>query len=168
MKRMLTVFAVICLIPALFGCGLIGNDAEDKALFYYSRLEYAYGSAESIIVAEQRDITGHAHDLKYLLSLYLMGPLDEELTSLFPGTTRIASTVLDENILTIELIAADKDMTESQFSLACACMSMTCLELTNAETVTIVSGERSITLSADDLLLFDDPIPTETLSEETQ
>jgi hypothetical protein len=45
-------------------------------------------------------------------------------------------------------------------------MTMTCMELTDCTSVTVVCGDRSVTLSESDLLLFDNPIPTETQGEE--
>jgi len=46
-------------------------------------------------------------------------------------------------------------MTDAQFILACSCLTMTCLELTDAEHVTINSGDRSVTMSKSTLLLHD-------------
>lgn len=166
MKRVMTTTAAFMLLLALAGCSLIKGNPEDRASFYFSRAEFTYGTAESVIVAEQRDIAGHAGELHYLLSLYLMGPLDEELISPFPGSTKLVSAVLIDSTLTVEITPIEKDMTDTEFTLACACLSMTCLELTDAAEVTIISGERTVTMGADDLLLFDDPIPTETISEE--
>jgi hypothetical protein len=42
------------------------------------------------------------------------------------------------------------------------------MDLTSCKQVTVVSGDRSLTLTTEDLLLFDDPISTETQSEETK
>ena len=63
---------------------------------------------------------------------------------------------------TIEIWYTSGLLSDAEFSLACACLSMTCMELVNAEKVTIVSGSRSLTLSRDNLLLNDTITPEET------
>ena len=76
----------------------------------------------------------------------------------------ISEAYTDEGTeLTIEISNTSALLTDSEFSLACACLSMTCMELTNAENVTITSGSRSLTLSRDNLLLNDTVSPEETV-----
>ena len=64
--------------------------------------------------------------------------------------------------LTIEISNTSALLSDAEFSLACACLSMTCMGLANVENVTIVSGSRSLTLSRDNLLLNDTITPEET------
>ena len=40
--------------------------------------------------------------------------------------------------------------------MACACLALTCLSFSNAEEVTIACGERTMTITPDNLLLTDD------------
>ena len=53
-------------------------------------------------------------------------------------------------------------MTDAQFTLACSCLTLTCLELVDAESVTVVSGDRSITMNADSLTQKDHITGTQT------
>ena len=168
MKRFLITAAMFSLIFALFGCANDNNAGQDQVQFYYRRGEYTYGTDETVVSPEQRDITGHAEDLDYLLALYLMGPMDEELVSPFPASVRLLSVYQAADQLTVELTDAGKALTDAQFTLACGCLTKTCIELTDAVSVTILSGERSITMGAEDLLLFDDVIPAESTTEETK
>ena len=46
-------------------------------------------------------------------------------------------------------------MTDAAFSLACACLTKTCMELTQASSVTVISGTRMVTMGPDNLILTD-------------
>lgn len=159
----------ICLLLAvgflLSGC-FAGRKTDTQAVFYYCRSEYSYGEQNGVVDSEARDITGHEGDLQYLLSMYLVGPLSEELECPFPSRTKILSVRYGENSVILEITDCAKLLSDSQFSLACACLSMTCLGLTDAEQVIINSGSQSMTLNADSFLLYDNIAPTETFSTE--
>ena len=167
MKQIRIAAAFLLILSVLAGCSLQKHSGNNVA-FHYSRAEFAYGAEDAVMVSEQRDIAGHEGDLKYILSLYLMGPLDEELTAIFPITTRLVGIKQEDTSLSVHLTPIAKSLSEGEFSLACSCLAMTCIELTDCTCVTVVCGERSVTLSASDLLLSDNPIPTETQPEETQ
>lgn len=152
MKRILCFLLCLALMLPLWGCS---KGIQDEAVFYYRRTEFQYGAETGVIVPEQRDITGHVGDLPFLISLYLMGPLEEGLKSPFPPNTRLLSVNPVVGAVRIELSRIDSSFTDSQFSLACACLTLTCLELANVSAVTITSGERSITMERDDLVLYD-------------
>lgn len=168
MKRIFCLVVTALLLFSLTSCS-IDNSGRDQALFYFCRVNYSYREKDSVITAEQRDITGHAGDLTYLLSLYLVGPLDEELASPFPSRTQLLSAEAMEDTLNLELSDTAKSLTDAQFSLACACLTMTCMELTEVSQVTIISGDRIITLGSEELLLYDEiPSAQTTPTEETQ
>ncbi len=57
-------------------------------------------------------------------------------------------------------------MTDTEFTLACACLTMTTLSITGGDEVTITSGSRSVTMSRDSLTLIDDS--TASTTEETK
>ena len=159
MKRMLCLILVLCLF--LPGCALFGERIREPVTFYYLRAEYRYGAADGVIAPEVREASDHVGDLSYLMALYLMGPSDEELVSPIPRGTRIYSAVQENNTVTLTLSDASQTLTDSEFSLACACLTMTCLDITGAEQVTITSGSRSTTMSRDNLMLTDISATTE-------
>ena len=159
MKRLLCFLFALML---LFLCGCTGSAGEDPAVFYYCRTEYSFGSDSAVIAAEERDITGHEGDLQYLLSLYLVGPLDEELESPFPSRTKVLSVLQENDTILLEITDCSNLLSDVHFSLGCACLAMTTLDLTHAAQVTIISGEETVTLNPDSLLLYDNAIPTET------
>jgi len=155
MKR----FACLVLCILLLTCGCT---SKETAMFYYQRADFQYDALNGVIVSEKRDITGHQAHMSFLLSLYLMGPQKAEYTSPFPSGTNLLSVEKANDTLVITLTDVKNALTESEFALACACMTMTCLELTSIETVTIVSGERSMSLTQDMITLYDSGTPVET------
>lgn len=166
MKRL----TALCLLLALLlsGCALLGERIKEPVTFYYVRAEYAYSATDGILGSEEREASGHRHDLSYLLALYLIGPSDEELMSPLPKGTRIFSVEQTKNAVLLHLSDTSKTLSDSDFTIACACLTMTCLELTDKAEVTITSGERTVTMSRDNLTLFDTSTETQIVEEETQ
>ena len=163
MKRFLCL--IFSLLLLLSGCAL--SKLREPVAFYYPRAQYHYGSADGVIVRELREGSGHMEDFSYLLSLYLMGPENEELTAPLPQDVQLLETATKRNGIYLTLSDTSQLLTESEFSLACACLALTAIEITGQEAVTIESGDRSITMTAADLTLYDDSAAI-AATEETQ
>ena len=163
MKRYLCL--LLCLL-FLGGCSFKKKEAKLTA-FYYCRTDYVYGDSYGFVAPELREISTNTADLKNILSLYMVGPLNEELSSPFQGF-KLLSVTQEEDQLVVELVSYDKTVTDARFSLVCACMTTTCLELTEAEQVTVLCGDRSVTMNRSNLLLLDTITSTQTTMEETQ
>lgn len=163
MKR----FACVTILLSLFlsGCQVLGDHMKEPVAFYYVRSDYQQDLTE-VIVSEEREASGHLNDLSYLMALYLMGPVDETLLSPIPRGTRIIPVENSPAGVTLKLSESAKTMTDAEFSLACACLALTCMEITDTDEVTITCADRSITMSADTLALYD--VTTAAASEETQ
>lgn len=161
MKR---ITAVLLLLSLLFsGCA---EHMKEPVTFYYVRSNYQEDMTE-IITSEKREASGHRDDLSYLMALYFMGPTEEGLRSPVPRGTTLYKTELVENTVILNISDTEKTMTDSEFTLACACLTLTCLELTDAQSVTINSGDRSVTMGADALIL-QDTADTAIMEESTQ
>lgn len=158
MKRLICALMIICLFLSMAGCSISGSRFKEPVRFYYPRHKsgYLYGEADSVIVAEEREAAGHTGHLEYLLTMYLSGSLDEMLASPFPAGTKLLSVAWDESTLLIELSEPSHAMTEHEFSLGCTCLTLTCLELTDATEVTVTSADRSVTMGREDVTLYDD------------
>ena len=152
------IAAGLCLL-LLCGCGRKGKPLFDPVYFYYPRTEYDYGSADSAITWEAMDSTGHMDDFEFLLSEYFAGPIDEGLVNPFPVGTTLLSARLEGDDFLLEVSAEALELPEHQFTLGCSCLSMTCFELTQAETVTVSCGEKSLTIRRNGMLLADDYKP---------
>lgn len=164
MRRLLCLMIVIGL--TLSGCGIFADDGREPVTFYYLRAEYQYGAADSVIGTETRDVGSRRESLSYLLSLYLMGPADEELQSPFPNGVQILSAEQTDSGVSLQLSETSEILTDAEFSLACACLTLTCANLTDSDQVTVNSGSRSVTMSPSTLTLSDSVTPSAT--EETQ
>ena len=152
MKKMLcTALVIILLVSLLPGCA---PKMKEPVTFYYQITNYQENMV-SPIAGEEREVTGYRDNLKYLLTFYLMGPISQELSSPLPQGTQLCSIGQDGGVLIIELSDTASTLNDSGFSLACACLSMTCMGLANAEQVTIISGSRSLSFDSDNLLLND-------------
>lgn len=160
MKRFTALAILLSLL--LTGCA---ERLKEPVTFYYVRNGYEEDMAD-ILRSEQREAAGHREDLSYLMALYLMGPADEDLRSPLPRGTNIFTSEYRDSMVTLRISDTTKTMTDAQFTLACSCLTLTCLELVEAESVTVVSGDRSITMNADSLTLKDHITGTQT--EETQ
>ena len=154
MRRLTALFLLAALI-------LCGCSAKVKAPFYYCRSDFQTEPVESIIGSESRDITGHEYQLDFLISLYLLGPSNTDLVSPFPSNVQLQKTQVSGNSLTVFLTNMD-NVSDSRFTVASACMALTCFNISHYETLTIVSGNRSLTLDPTMLTLYDSGAITET------
>ena len=161
MKRWLFGALAVCLL--LSGCRL--DSAYETASFYYLDAGYADRMSDPIR-KEQKEITGHAGDLSYLMHLYLMGPSGEGLKSPLPEACTLISIENREGVIQVKLSDTRSSLTESEFSLACACLTLTILDFTQAQAVTITSGTRKVSMDTQTLTLYDSGTPAAT--EETQ
>lgn len=154
MKRLISLLLCFALVFVLCACG--AHDGSGTS-FYYCRSpeQYQYFDENGVIQAEQRDLTGHRNDLKYMMGLYLAGPMEENLIAPFNKSTRLLSIQKEENTVLVELSDHTSTLSDAEFALSCACLTLTCMEFTPCEAVTIVSGSRSITMDRDTILLYD-------------
>lgn len=153
MKRFITILLAVFILFPLLGCS---NGISEYANFYYCSVDYPFGENSSVIKSESRNISGHEGELSYLISLYLTGPSDKNLSSLFPKNTKLITAQINEDKQAeIELSYLGNHFSDSEFVLACACLSLSVMDFSDAEQVSITSGEKNITMSKDDLLLFD-------------
>lgn len=157
MKRLIILLLLTCLL--LSGCGRKGKLLLEPVYLYYPKLEYGYGAADSVIDYESMDGTGHMGDYPALLSEYFYDPVDEALVNPFPSGTKLLSAVVRGTDFRIRLTQEAAALMDANFTLAAACLSMTCFELTDCESVTVISGTKQVTILRDSWLLLDDFIP---------
>lgn len=159
-KRIICLMLIISLL--LSGCGFFSARDKDSVMFYYLCDRYQEDLC-CVIVSEEREASGHMGDLPYLLALYAMGPVSDECVTPLPYGTRIHSQMTDGHVF-LELSGIPRDLSDIEFSLACACLTMTCLDITNAEDVTIRHGDQETVMNRSRLTLYDtagETIPTE-------
>ena len=152
MKRIFCLVVLVCFVFS--GCHFSGERLKEPVTFYYIRSDYQE-DLTGVIVSEQREASGHRDDLSYLMALYLVGPVDESNRSPIPRGIRIYVAQNYPAGVILNLSETAKNMTDSEFSLAAACLSLTCLELTGTKQVTITCENRSVTMTPETILLFD-------------
>jgi len=152
MKRI--ICSILMLNLFLSGCSVLGERIKDPVVFYYVREEYQQ-DMDSVIGSEIREASGHRNDLSYLLALYTMGPSKETLRSPLPKGTTITTLGNDQDEMLLELSDASQKLTDAEYTLAAACLARTCWELTDTETITVVCGDRTVSITKANLLLLD-------------
>lgn len=150
MKRVIFLVIVSCLL--LSGCSVLGERIKEPVVFYYISADYQE-DMEQVIVSEVREAAGHRDDLSYLLALYSMGPITEDLKTPLPRNTKITLLAYTDDHIELDLSDGNPAMTDADFTLASACIAMTCTELTEVRQITVQCGDRMITIQQDSLLL---------------
>lgn len=164
MTRFFSFLLVLVLCLTMAGCGSGQERVIAPVAFYYPYAEMPFGSDEGIIVPEIRESSGHRDNLPYLLALYQMGPSSDELHSPLPSGVRIQA--VERNGQRINLTLGDQNgvMTDTRFTIASACLAMTCLELTEAKTIVVTCGSRVSSMNRDNLV-FQDTVKTPATEE---
>lgn len=151
----------LCLLLALLllaGCGADQESGENAVKFYYLQAQIGYSSEDSVITWEHRSDNGTLYET---LTLYLQGPLSDELTSPFPAGTSLVEIDEEDQVLNLKLNARLATLTGMELTLACTCLAKTCFAMTDAREVrisandTLLDGVKYITITTDSLLLTD-------------
>ena len=140
MKKLLVLFLVLALVLPFCGCS---EPQDNTCSFYYLRTQdtIAYGREDALIAPVSRELTGQNAELNYLLQLYLDGPVEEEYKSPIPRNTYLLSSLWYEDTLVLVLSREFSALDNMQLTLAGACLTATCHDLTGAEKVQVRSGE---------------------------
>jgi len=141
MKRICCLLICGLILISLSGCPAPGADDAVSVSFYYLRTpaDYVYGSEDGVITGENREISGHEGDLRYLLTLYLQGPLDENLQAPFPDGCRILELQSDGTEFALLLNSNFSTLKDMDLTLACVCIAKTCFSLTDAQSIRIMA-----------------------------
>ena len=157
MKRFILLL-LIC-VMLFSGCSLLSPEKREAVLFYYPRAEYQPGQSDGAVVAEERDGTGHITDPDYLLRLYLTGPHREGLISPFPEDVQLTNIRTGKNIVTINLSGSPEALSEAEKIMAYSCLTLTCLNIFEQDSIMICWGEDIITMNESSITIFDESAP---------
>lgn len=158
---------VFCLILAallLAGCVPKNEKMKEPVTFYYCKQGITYTGSEDVISKEIREGSGLAGDLSSLLDLYLTGPVNDQLYSTIPQGTQVKAADLRNGICYLVLSESFNSLSGMDLTLACVCLTMTILNLTEADTVNIsaesglLDGKLSITITESDILMLDESL----------
>lgn len=163
MKHILICFAIISVL--LCGCNPASTKIKEPVNFYYPVNIVEFNNASGVISQETREAHGFQNKTD-LLSVYLEGPVAEWLSCPYPPDVEVISIDVVNETCTIILSKQFASITGIELTIACNCLGMTLTELFDVDTVeikadnTILNGQKSIILSKDSFLLFDDSAGT--------
>ena len=150
MKKWISMILALVLLFGLVGCR-----QQESIHFYYPRTQIQYGVADGVIAAEPRELEGTNRSLEFILKLYLEGPVSQDLRSPFPKGTALANLKQEQDTIVVTLSPPFGLLEDLDYIIACACVASTCFALTEAESVTVATGQTQMTLTRDNLSLAD-------------
>lgn len=160
MKHFLALMLVLVCLLSLCGCKQKEPAYQLPLSFYYPVAEMAYDPSGSAIAAQVREGKDLAN-LEAMLKLYLNGPTDPAYANPFPQGLRLVELDMIEDTLYLTVSDELATLSGMRLTLACCCITMTCLDLTAATHVSIqaesalLGGNKTILMNRDCLLLLD-------------
>lgn len=156
-KYLTAIFAMLLFIS---GCISPATEYEKPVQFYYCAVESGYDVDSTAIQSETRECAASG-SIEAILNTYLSGPQHEGLRSPFPAAMKLISFTQTESVASITLSEDFSSLAKLELTLACGCIAMTVLGLTDVETVNIsaenalLNGQQTITMNAETLQLLD-------------
>ena len=159
MKAILACILILCLIIGTLCFKGHLQQSKERA-FYYCNMAMDYSGDNPSVLAENR---ADAPDgsLQEILELYLSGPLSQNLRSPFPAHLKLIGVSQTGETIYLTFSRELATLTGLDLTMACCCITLTTLALTDAQQVEIrtvtdlLDGQRSITMRKDTLLLLD-------------
>lgn len=158
MKKHIAIIWVCLLL--LSGCSAPSAEYEKPVQFYYYTANSGFDASATAICPETRECAT-LETLEAVITLYLSGPESEDLISPFPQKLRLISCRQDATVVSVTFSKELANLNNLDLTLACGCITMTLLELTGAEQVSIsaenelLNGKATITMDKDSLQLQD-------------
>ena len=137
MKRYLCYICIIAIILSFCGCANTSTKLKKPAKFYYLTDPENYQS--NAITPELRESSEYTDDLRSLIQVYLEGPTSSLYINPFPQKTIVQDITV--NNVTVEIILNDafSQLNEVELTSACACLTMTILDLTERQRLIITT-----------------------------
>ena len=151
MKKLLCILLILCLLIPTTGC----TSNRKDVYFYYPRKEVVSGGDDGVIAKEEREIPRSENDLKNLLTLYLEGPLSQNLKNPFPHGTKLLHVALQGNTVVLTFTEPFQKLEGIDRTIACASIVQTCLGLVSFQEIHFISGNKLISLTPNTIALAD-------------
>ena len=156
---------ILCLflLVGLYGCAgqSHGDPLKSPMKFYYKTSDASYGDGQGATDYELRETYGHESDYVWVLTEYLKGPISQKLTAPFQRSVSIVSAERSGSQLQLQMTQELANLSGADLTVACACITLTCLEFPGVEAVSIravgskLDGKTEILLNRNSLLLED-------------
>lgn len=153
MRKILILLLILCLTLSGIGCS---REQQSHMVFYYLRSSdtIQYGQSDALMEPVEQDFT--SQDLDSLLQQYLNGPTDEMHRNPFPKGTYLLSTILREDMMIVVLSREFSTLDGIQLTLAGACLTATCRNLTGLDRIQVRSGENIYDFDYNSYVFLDD------------
>ena len=161
MKRLIAVLLFLSIGASLLGCNLAELNRNKSIKFYYQAVSPSYQTSSSVLCSEVRDRTLYTDDDLALLNYYFKGPETEDCISPFPSEVRATKITVSHESVNIYMNERFSDIKGLKFTVACACLAKTLMELYQRDRVKIFAarsfsdGSLYIEITTDTLLLWD-------------
>ena len=158
--RRLSCFLIILAISLLSGCTDPHTNIQNVT-FYYVHNDIVFGTESGVIASTQIQVTGNNTDYQKLLEKYFRGPTNYDCTSPFPAGITLEEFNMDANKVQILLSPHMSTLSGIQFTIACACLTRTVLEMTGSQSVQIriqdnlIYGQESVTFNLSSFSYWD-------------
>lgn len=153
-----TIAFLICLL-LLCGCEKT-QELQTPVTFYYPSNEVSYDIGCSFIEQEIRE-GAQMGSAENIMHVYLAGPENDQLCSPFPAGLQLLGMRKDGQTVYLTFNQTLASLSNLDLTLACSCITLTCLDLTGAQQVCIdaenslLAGQKSIKMDRSSLLLTD-------------
>ena len=169
MKQITLSIVILSLFISLCGCGQTSEpNVVMPTVFYYHTDLNSKEDFNDIFVAEIREGVQYQDDHILLLNSYFAGPESENLVNPFPSGLDAVSLEATGDTAYVVLSEKIAKLSALDLTMACSCLSLTLLELTQCDYVQIsaennlLADQEFITIGRDTLLLSDNTqLPTE-------
>ncbi len=160
MKRFLSFICIAAALFCQFGCTNQAEKLKNPVDVFYCTSPIKYNSFEGVFAREQRDFAGWSGNLQGFLNEYVTGPTSNGLTSPFPLNGQILTLEHEGTAISLLLSIHFSKLSPNELTLACACLSMTLFQLSNADRVSFqIDGANEdrtiITMTRENLCLMD-------------
>lgn len=161
-RRFGLLLLLVCFLTG-WGCAsqTTAEQMRSPMKFYYKTMEENYIGGQSATGYEVREISGHESDYLWVLTQYFEGPVSSDLTAPFQKATSILSAELSDSQLCLMVSQELGQLSQVDLTVACTCITLTCLEFPEVESVSIraengmLSGKSELLFNRDSFLLED-------------
>lgn len=161
MKKLISLVLCAAVLFTLAACTEEEPKIEQPVQLYYRTAVADTEIASSVIAPLTAEGAGLKDDPQALLNEYLKGTSESGYLTTFPASTKLLSLELTEDTATLLLNPSITRLSGVDLTVACACITMTTIELTGVTTVRIrasnstLDGAEEIVMDAESLILQD-------------
>lgn len=160
MKRLICFALAILFSMQLCSCKQEKEKIQKPVNFYYRNSETSYGSERGVISPQVAESEGIDNQID-ILNKYLRGATDTSHVATFPASTKLLELTVIENTAYLKMNDALARLTGMELTVACACITLTVMDLTGVSNVNIrtsnepLDGSESINMNLENVMLLD-------------